>query len=106
MNRSQSSCKYVLSMYNQSMDFEFDPAKNTANIKKHGIDLADVEDVFYDQSAVTVEDNDHDEQRFVTIGMDYLGRVLVVCYTYRGTTVIRLISARKAKPHEQKDYEG
>lgn len=88
------------------MDFEFNPAKNIANIKKHGIDLADVESVFYDQSAITIEDNDHDEQRFVTIGMDDLGRVLVVCYTYRGTTAIRLISARKAKPHEQRDYEG
>ncbi|MFA6442562.1 MAG: BrnT family toxin [Sterolibacterium sp.] len=88
------------------MDFEFDPAKNIANIKKHGVDLADVEGVFYDQSAVTVEDNDHDEQRFVTIGMDDFGRILVVCYTYRGKAAIRLISARKAKPHEHKVYEG
>jgi len=82
------------------------PPRTPPTLKKHGIDLADVEYVFYDQSAVTIEDHDHDEHRFVTIGMDHLGRVLVVCYTYRGTTVIRLISARKAKPHEQKDYEG
>ena len=88
------------------MDFEFDPAKNAVNIKKHGIDLADVEGVFYDQSALTIEDGDHDEQRFVTLGMDDLGRILVVCYTYRGPATIRLISARKAKPHERKDYEG
>jgi len=88
------------------MDLEFDTVKNIANIKKHGIDLADVEGVFYDQNAITIEDRDHQEQRFVTIGTDDFGRVLVVCYTYRGKTTIRLISARKAKPHEHKDYEG
>ena len=93
-------------MYNGPVDFEFDPVKNVANIKKHGIDLVDVEGVFYDQSALTVEDSDHGEQRFVTLGMDDLGRILVVCYTYRDEATIRLISARKAEPHERKDYEG
>jgi len=93
-------------MYNCIMNFEFDPAKNRLNIAKHGIDLADVEEVFHDRNALTIEDRDHDEQRFVTIGDDGVGRILVVCYTYRGETTIRIISARKAKPHERKDYEG
>lgn len=55
---------------------------------------------------MTIEDGDHSEQRFVTLGMDDLGRILVVCYTYRDETTIRLISARKAEPHERKEYEG
>jgi len=88
------------------MDIEFDPVKNKANLRKHKINFADVAGVFYDQNAITIEDQDHSEQRFVTLGMDELGRVLVVCYTYRCESAIRLISARKAEPHERKTYEG
>lgn len=88
------------------MDIEFDPAKNKANLRKHGIALADVEGVFYDPQAITIEDTDHREQRFVTLGLDGLGRLLVVCYSYRDEASIRIISARKAEPHERKTYEG
>lgn len=87
------------------MEITFDPAKNRVNTRKHGIDLADVEGVFYDLNAITIEDRVHSEQRFVTLGMDGFGRLLVVCYTYRGD-IIRAISARKAEPHERKAYEG
>lgn len=76
------------------MNFTFDPAKSQANIQKHGIDLADIEELFYDLNAITIEDQDHSEQRFVTLGVDGFGRLLVVCYTYRGET-IRAISARR-----------
>lgn len=88
------------------MQIEFDPRKNQTNIRQHGIDLGDTEGVFFDPCALTMEDCDHDEQRFVTIGTDAFGRVLVVCYTYRGDSAVRLISARKAEPHERKTYEG
>jgi uncharacterized DUF497 family protein len=40
--------------------------------------------VFSDDTALTIEDDDPDEQRFVTIGIDAFGRVLVVVYTWRG----------------------
>ena len=86
------------------MEFTFDPAKNRRNFQAHGIDLADVEGVLYDPAAMTVEDGDHEEQRFVTLGMDATGRLLVLCYTYRGDA-IRAISARKAEPHERRAYE-
>lgn len=87
------------------MDIEFDPKKNEENFKKHGIYFTDVEEVFYDDCARTTEDHDHDEQRFVTLGMDGFGRLLVVCYTYTDDELaIRIISARKAEPHERKDY--
>jgi len=61
--------------------------------------------VFDDFNSITVNDPDHDEDRFVTIGMDAYGRILVVVYTWRGD-VIRLISARKATKHERKQYQG
>jgi len=44
------------------------------------------------------------EQRFVTVGMDALGRILIVVYTYRGED-IRLISARSATKSERMQYE-
>jgi uncharacterized DUF497 family protein len=45
-----------------------------------------------------------DEERWVTMGLDVLGRVLVIVYTWRGESV-RLISARKATARERRRYE-
>ncbi|MGD2013255.1 MAG: BrnT family toxin [Desulfobacterales bacterium] len=86
------------------MNFEWDPNKAIANINKHGIDFADAVTVFDDLNAVTIDDLDYEEQRFITIAMDAFGRILVVVYTWRGDN-IRLISARKATKNERKKYE-
>ncbi len=75
------------------------------NLRKHGVEFADAVGVFGDPQALTTEDRDHDEQRFVTCGLDGLGRVLVVVYAYPEPDVIRIISARKAEPHERRQYE-
>ncbi len=45
-----------------------------------------------------------DEERWVTMGRDALGHVLIVVYTWRGESV-RLISARKATARERRRYE-
>ncbi len=87
------------------MSFEWDHKKAASNLKKHGIDFADAATIFDDLNAITVNDPGHDEERFVTIGMDSYGRILVVVYTWR-EDIIRLISARKATKHERKQYEG
>ena len=87
------------------MNITHDPVKNKVNCKKHQIDLAEVEGVFYDDRAITVEDLDHDEERFVTLGLDGIGRLLVVAYHYRGEDEIRVISARLAEPHERRTYQ-
>lgn len=50
-------------------------------------------------------DDGSDEERFVTIGMDAFGRILVVVYTWREEN-IRIISARKATRHERRQYKG
>lgn len=74
-------------------------------MKKHGIHFSDAEIVLFDPNALTREEVDEEnEQRFVSIGMDALGRVLVVVYTYRGEG-IRLISARPATKRERESYE-
>ncbi|MDR2189592.1 MAG: BrnT family toxin [Azonexus sp.] len=87
------------------MKISFDPHKNHLNVHNHGIDLAEVEGVFFDQFALTREDKDHDERRFVTLGVDGFGRLLVVVYVWRGEDEIRVISARRAEPHERRCYE-
>ena len=43
------------------------------------------------------------EQRFITLALDAIGRTLVVVYTFRGSA-IRIISARKSTPAEQRQY--
>ena len=87
------------------MDIVWDPAKARINMKQHGIRFSDAEMVLFDPNALTREDLDvENEQRFVTIGVDAIGRVLVVVYTYRGED-IRLISARFATKQERERYE-
>ena len=86
-------------------DFEWDPRKASANRRKHGVDLADVTSVFEDEQALTVKDEISavDEPRFLTLGRDLLGRLLVVTYTWRDER-IRLISARRATSAERRQY--
>lgn len=85
------------------MNFEWDRGRADINLKKHHIDFADAVTVFDDLNTITIDDPDHDEPRFVTIGMDAYARLLVAVYTWRGEN-IRLISARKATKLEQKYY--
>jgi uncharacterized DUF497 family protein len=50
------------------------------------------------------DESDPSEQRFVVLGVDAIARILAVVYTWRGNN-IRLISARRAEPHERAEYE-
>ena len=86
-------------------DVEWDPDKAAANADKHGVDFADAATALHDERAITVRDDSEDEERFVTIGMDALGRVLVVVYAWRDDRP-RLISARPATARERRNYEG
>jgi uncharacterized protein len=84
-------------------DVEWDSRKAAANLKKHGVDFADAATVLHDEEAITVRDDEVDEERYVTIGMDALGSLLVVVYTWRDDRP-RLISARQATPQERRQY--
>lgn len=87
------------------VDYEWDPVKARHNLAKHNVDFADAIGALEDDLAITVPDPYlRTEKRFLTVGMDFLGRLLVVVYTWRGGT-IRLISARKATRRERKQYE-
>jgi hypothetical protein len=86
------------------MNYQWDPHKARVNQHKHGIDFADAVAVLEDDLALTIPEDSTEEDRFVTIGRDALGRILVVVYTYRASD-IRLISARKATAGERSRYE-
>ena len=87
------------------MNIDWDPNKARANSANHGVLFSDAEAVLYDPNGITREnDGAEGEQRFVTLGLDALGRVLVVVYTYRSDP-IRIISARRATRNEVRAYE-
>jgi hypothetical protein len=87
------------------MDYQWDPVKADLNWKKHGVDFADAVGVFEDDWALTLrEEVVSSEQRLATVGTDFLGRILVVIYTYRGEN-IRIISARPATNTERGNYD-
>ena len=85
--------------------FEWDAHKDRANARRHGVNFADAVAVFEDERAVTVWDDltAVDEQRWLTLGGDFRGRILVVAYTGRGDR-IRVFSARRATAGERRQY--
>ena len=83
--------------------YEWDAEKAAANYRKHGVRFAAAVGAFEDDDALTIEDDSTDEKRFKTLGTDFIGRILVVVYTWLGG-VIRLISARKATPRQRDVY--
>lgn len=87
------------------MELEWDEAKRRENQRKHGIDFAEGEPVFFDPMALRIEDPDAEgEQRHVLVGLGFHGNVLPVTYTWRGDRA-RIVSARKATRRERRQYE-
>ena len=86
--------------------FQWDPQKAIANIRKHGVSFDDAAGVFVDPLSLTIPDPAHStrEDRFVTMGCNVKGRLLVVVHTDRGDH-IRIISARRASVRERIAYE-
>lgn len=89
------------------LKFAWDPRKDRANQKKHGISFNEAKTVFLDEFARIIPDveGSDDEPRFLMLGMSIGLRVLVVCHCYRESEqVIRIISARRADSTERKEY--
>ena len=91
------------------MEFDWDPAKAGANVKKHSVTFDEARSVFFDEFAVQFFDGDHssDEERFLLLGMSSNTKLLLVCHCERDHgDVIRIISARKATKRESAHYRG
>lgn len=87
------------------MKYIWDDEKNNINIKKHGIDFADVTEMF-DYPMLTGLDSrkDYNEDRWIGIGM-LRNIVAVIVFTEINENTIRIISARKATKNERVQYE-
>ena len=87
------------------MEYEWDQAKAAANLRKHKVDFADAVLALEDPLARTVHDPDASgEERYVSLGSDPTGRLLVTVFTRRKKR-IRIISSRRASPAERRHYE-
>lgn len=89
------------------LSFVWDPAKDRANHKKHGVRFEEAATAFRDENAKVYFDPDHSdrEDRFILLGLSFQLSVLVVCHCYReADLVVRIISARKADRPEQEAY--
>lgn len=91
--------------------FDWDPSKERRNIRKHKLSFRRAVSVFHDPNQLTIYDEEHsdDEERWITIGIDRGGVLRVVVHTSfhleEDKYEIRIISARKAKPKEIRQYE-
>jgi uncharacterized DUF497 family protein len=92
------------------MKFEWDPNKESINIKKHGVTFEQAAYVFADQFSLSMFDDEHSDQeeRWVILGKSNNEMILLVIHTFRNSEdeeTVRIISARKATKHEEKTYK-
>ncbi len=91
-------------------NFEWDPNKAAANLAKHEISFEEAATVFRGPEALTIFDPDHSEteERWLTIGISKNNKILIVSHTFQKadheSTIIRIISSRKATKTESKQY--
>jgi uncharacterized protein len=91
------------------IEFEWNPSKAQANLKKHDVSFEEAKSIFYDELAIQFYDNDNSESedRFIMLGISNELNILTVCHCERQEgEIIRIISARKATKNERKFYEG
>jgi uncharacterized DUF497 family protein len=92
--------------------FAWDPVKAAANRAKHGIPFEQAATVFRDPLALSRYDEEHSEteERWLTLGEDETGTLLVVSHTFEELSdeeaLVRVISAREATAHERAQYES
>ena len=92
-------------------DFHWDPKKATANVRKHQISFERAATIFRDPHLLSIPDEEHSEaeERWITMGLDENGILLVLVHTFEKTVAnsarIRIISARKATKKETNNYE-
>ncbi len=88
------------------MKFTWDPRKAVSNLRKHSVSFEEATTVFDDEHALVQADLTH-EDRLLILGISARARLLFVVYAEReAEDVVRIISARKATPHERKAYES
>ena len=91
---------------------EWNPAKAKQNLRKHKVSFDRAAEVLLDPLAISIADEKHseEEERWVSLGMDKSGAILVLVHTFSEISAdeckVRVISARKASKREIRQYEG
>ena len=91
--------------------FEWDGGKAERNAREHKVTFEEAAEVFADSNALSEFDTEHSngEDRWITLGVDQAGRLLVVCHTFHEVSKtrarVRIFSARKATRGERRSYE-
>lgn len=110
LGEEQISCDGAEVASRFQYQFEWDATKTRRNLRDHGVAFERAASVFLDPQALSTFDDKHSpsEDRWITVGLDRTGNLLVVCHTYGEETEtsarIRVISARKATRNEAKQY--
>ena len=88
------------------LTFEWDSRKARSNLAKHGVGFQEASTIFGDPLSLTIPNPEHSlsEERYITVGRAFSGKLLVVVHTDRGDN-IRIINARRASPRERSSYE-
>jgi uncharacterized protein len=89
--------------YESVVGFDWDKRKSELNLAKHGIDFGDAIEVFYGPIMLRRSDRNN-EERWIVIGHSE-NRLIAVVFTRR-ENVIRIISARRARKNEERDYRN
>ena len=90
------------------MRLEWDPEKDRANRKKHGLAFEDAGHLFtsgVDYLQIFDERHSHEEHRFIAIGRIQRG-VIVVSYSEPEDDILRIFSARRATKSERRRFEA
>jgi uncharacterized DUF497 family protein len=86
--------------------FRWDEAKARLNIKNHdGVSFEQAAQVFFDPFVQYQDASRNNEKREGALGCDFGFRILFVVHLEIEDEFIRIISARKAEPHERDNYE-
>jgi uncharacterized protein len=93
--------------------FEWDPAKNLSNQRKHGVSFEEAAQVFRDPLYLSWKERVQDgEERWQAFGKVEGLSLLIVAHTIREEfedgseiEVVRILSARRAEPRERRRYE-
>ncbi|NWG32039.1 MAG: BrnT family toxin [Rhodocyclaceae bacterium] len=84
--------------------FVWDKSKAELNWRKHGVRFEEAATVFSDPLFVLVDASRNGEAREAVIGFDAIGRLLYVVHVEVHGDYIRIISARRAEPEEERRY--
>lgn len=97
-----------MTLLDQVIGFDWDQHNRLKSVDKHGVSVAETEQVFLNDPLVVAADHRHSaaEARFHALGRSDWHRLLQVTFTLRaGGTLVRVISARDMSRRERKHYE-